>query len=277
MGHHYLPQHYLRGFASCKAIWVHDLRDSRSFKSQIKSVANETEMYPQDLETRLANDIEDPAQGIIDALRSNTPPNNPQREILAHYIIAMWKRVPAARQRVAATIPGVADTLNSEIQLELDRIARQEPEFSELALRRKREVDALISKYKENPPEYFWHQSIDSGATPKMVQALLDMQWTVLVADQSDFLTSDNPVFFFTSEGIGSPYSELSIPFGSRVALWASRGRPQRPPVLKVNRSTVLQINRRSASNAERYLYTLQESPWALRFGTKNHDLQRLW
>jgi hypothetical protein len=46
MGYHYIPQFYLKGFANENVIWVHDRKDRRSFASQPKSVANETDMYP---------------------------------------------------------------------------------------------------------------------------------------------------------------------------------------------------------------------------------------
>lgn len=277
MGHHYLPQHYLRGFAADKAIWAHDLRESRSYRSQVKSVANETAMYTEDLEAHLANAIEGPAQKAIDDIRELKSPAGLEREALAHYIVAMWKRVPAARARVAATIPQVADTIHAEIQQGLDQVAKDEPDLADIAASRKRDVANLIESYKQNPPDYFWHQSVGSAATPRMVQGLLDMQWTVLHSEGEPFISSDNPVFFFESEGIGSPQSELSIPFGSSVALWATRGRPARPSVLHADRSVVLEINRRSACNARRFLYTMRESPWAVSFGRKPHSLRGLW
>lgn len=277
MGHHYLPQHYLRGFATDKTIWAHDLHESRSYKSQVKSVANETAMYTEDLEAHLANSIEGPAQKAIDSIRALRLPAGTEREALAHYIVTMWKRVPAARTRVAATVPQVADTINAEIQQGLDQIAKDEPELADLAASRKQEVANLIAAYKQNPPDYFWHHSVGSHATPRMVQGLLEMQWTVLHSESEHFVSSDNPVFFFESEGIGSPQSELSIPFGSSVALWATRGRPHSPSMLQVDRGVILEINRRSARNAQRFLYTMRESPWAVSFGKKPHSLRRLW
>lgn len=277
MGHHYLPQHYLRGFAAGKTIWAHDLKDSRSYRTQVKSVANETALYTKDLEAHLANSIEGPAQAAIDRLRRREALSGDERETLARYVIAMWKRVPAARKRVAATIPGVADTINADIQQALAKAVEDEPELASLAESRKGEVEAIISAYKEDPPDHFWHHSIGTQATPRMILGLLDMSWTILESKGEPFITSDNPVFFFASEGIGSPYSELSLPLSSSIALWASRGRPPKPSSMPVDRQIVLKINRRSASNTQRFLYTEQEASWALTFGSKPHVLDRLW
>ena len=277
MGHHYLPQHYLRGFASGKAIWAHDLQEKRSFRTRIKSVANETALYTEDLEAHLANFVEGPAQSAIDKLRRLEELSSKDREVLARYIIAMWKRVPAARKRVAATIPGVADKIKAEFQQANAKAVEENPDLANLASSRKGEVEAIISRYKQDPPNHFWHHIVGTEATPRMVLGLLEMSWTVLVSESERFIASDNPVFFFESEGIGSPYSELSAPLSSGIALWAARGRQPKPNFMPVDRNIVMEVNRRSASKAGRYLYTEQEAPWALRFGNKPHVLDRLW
>ena len=146
MGHHYLPQHYLRGFASGKAIWAHDLQEKRSFRTRIKSV---------DLEAHLANFVEGPAQSAIDKLRRLEELSSKDREVLARYIIAMWKRVPAARKRVAATIPGVADKIKAEFQQANAKAVEENPDLANLASSRKGEVEAIISRYKQDPPDHF--------------------------------------------------------------------------------------------------------------------------
>jgi hypothetical protein len=277
MGHHYLPQHYLRGFAMGKAIWAHDLRESKSYRSQVKSVANENSFYTEDLEAHLANAVEGPAQAAIDKIRALLPLDVEDREAISHYVVALWKRVPTARKRVEAAFPYVADTVNAQIQRRLDEVANENPSLTELVVTKKAEVNNVMERYKEDPPDYFWHHSVSIGATPRMVQGLLDMQWVILVSDKEHFITSDNPVFFFESEGIASAQSEISVPLGSNVALWASKGRPYRPGLLLVERGIVLEVNRRSARNAERYLYTQSESPWVLSFARKRHALKRLW
>ncbi|GAA4868999.1 hypothetical protein GCM10023332_21950 [Luteimonas vadosa] len=250
---------------------------TRSYRTQVKSVANETAMYTVDLEAYLANEVESPAQPAIEKLRELTVLSGGEREALARYVIAMWKRVPSGRMRVAATIPEVADSVNAEIQRGLEDAATEDPSLSDIAESRRREVNALIAKYKQDPPDHFWHYTVGTQATPRMVHGLLEMQWAILVSEREHFITSDNPVFFFAAEGIGSPQSELSVPLSSRVALWAARSRAPKPYFLPVERSVVLEINRRTARNTNRFLYTKQESPWALRFGAKKHALSRLW
>ena len=84
MGHHYLPQFYLRGFADGNTVWVHDRLERRSFPSQPKSIANENKLYSDEIEQHLANDVEDPAKPATEALRNSQALDSNQRSALAH-------------------------------------------------------------------------------------------------------------------------------------------------------------------------------------------------
>ncbi|WP_228738894.1 DUF4238 domain-containing protein, partial [Xanthomonas euvesicatoria] len=195
MGHHYLPQHYLLGFADGVRVWGHDVRARRSFRTQVKSLANETVMYTEELEKHLANVVEGPAQDVIDRARKRLKLRDEDREVLAAYIIAMWQRVPAGRKRVAGYIPSLAETINMQVVQQLDAIAASEPDLAESATRRKEEVGRIISAYKEDPPDYFWHHTLKSGATPRTVQGLLSMNWHFLVSPGESFITWGSPPF----------------------------------------------------------------------------------
>ncbi|KEZ96760.1 hypothetical protein A11M_0113715 [Xanthomonas vasicola pv. vasculorum NCPPB 895] len=276
MGHHYLPQHYLLGFADGVKVWGHDVRARRSFRTQVKSLANETGMYTEELEKHLANVVEGPAQDVIDRARKRLKLRDEDREVLAAYIIAMWQRVPAGRKRVAGHIPSLAETIKMQVVQQLDAIAASEPDLSEAATRRKEEVGRIISAYKEDPPDYFWHHTLKSGATPRTVQGLLSMNWHFLVSPGESFITCDNPTFFFESVGIAAHESELSFPLSSEVCFWANRANSGRPQYFTTDRSIVLELNRRSAHNTQRFIYTREEAPWVLSFAAKNHPLHRL-
>ena len=276
MGHHYLPQHYLLGFADGEKIWGHEVAANRSFRTQVKSLANETDMYTEELEKHLANVVEGPAQDVINQARKRVKLKDTDREVLAAYIIAMWKRVPTGRNRVAAHIPQLAETIKMQVSQQLDALAASEPEFAETALKRKTEVNQIISGYKENPPDYFWHHTLKTGATPRTVQSLLSMDWHFLVSPGEHFITCDNPTFFFESVGLSASESELSFPLSSEICFWANRAHSNRPQYFTTDRSIVLEFNRRSARNTRRFMYTREESPWLLNFAKKSHQLHRL-
>ncbi len=276
MGHHYLPQHYLLGFAEGVKLWGHDVAAHRSFRTQVKSLANETDMYTEELENHLANVVEGPAQDVIDRTRKRLKLRDEDREVLANYVIAMWKRVPAGRNRVAGHIPVLAETIKMQVVQQLDALAASDPDLAGTANKRKEEMHRIISTYKENRPDYFWHHTLKSGATPRTVQGLLSMDWHFLVSLGEDFITCDNPTFFFESLGIGASESELSFPLSSEICFWANRANSRRPQYFTTDRSTVLELNRRSAHNTQRFIYTREEATWVLSFAAKSHPLHRL-
>ncbi len=277
MGHHYLPQFYLRGFADGNTVWVHDRLERRSFPSQPKSIANENKLYSDEIEQHLANDVEDPAKPAIEALRNSQALDSNQRSALAHYVVALWKRVPEGRNRVYAGVPGVAESLRQEIHAELDDAATTAPELASLAEYRKAQVSEIIEKFKKKPPPEIWHQNLSRDSSPNAVAALLSMNWCVLLSTQAEFLTSDNPVFFFQHEGIGRPTSELTVPLSSSALLWAHRLPTQGPLYLKARREAIRALNRRVVSRATRYVYSQRSETWMLPFVCKtDHMLTRL-
>jgi hypothetical protein len=57
MGHHSIPQHYLKGFcdpSDASLIWVYEKGSKRIFSSSIKSLANENNRWPENIEKYLA-------------------------------------------------------------------------------------------------------------------------------------------------------------------------------------------------------------------------------
>ena len=103
------------------------------------------------------------------------------------------------------------------------------------------------------------------------MQALLSMHWRFFFAHKGQFLTSDNPVYFHEGIGLVNQDSELSIPFSSAVTLWASRHPGKVGSYHEASPAVVKELNRRTAKNAERYVYSVQNEPWVLPFVLKNN------
>lgn len=276
MGNHYLPQFYLQGFADNNRLWAFDKKNSKYFFTQAKVVANENSMYTDELEQYFANKIEDPAKEAITRIRAGLTLTPQHRDTLAAYIIALWKRVPTGRERMKRNLPEVADFVRARISDRIDSIAREEKNFTEIAKKRRDEVDLVIERYKANPPDHLWHSTFDIETTPRMIRALRSMTWTLLTSREKQFITCDNPVFFFETDGIGQQNSELTIPFGSEVALWAHRKAETRAQYVAATNAMILELNRRTARNARRFLYSKHEEPWLLKFAKKEHVPTRL-
>lgn len=276
MGHHYVPQFYLRGFSVNNVICVHDQLLRRTFVSQPKTIANETNMYSYKLEQHFADNIEGPANLAIKTIRERKPLTEVKRLALANYVIALWKRVPRGRLLVAELMPEAAAEVRSNFHQKLDAAVAANPSLSQLAASRRDVGDQIISDYESDPPPDIWQQSLAEDSN-LVVSSLMSMEWRFLHSDREHFITCDNPVFFFAHEGIGRPTSELTIPFSSTIALWANRHSNSGSPYVRALPAIVKELNRRSARNATRFLYSERNEPWMLPFACKGqYSLNRL-
>lgn len=277
MGHHYVPQYYLRGFGEEGRVWIHDRAQTRSFQSSVKSVANEVGMYSEDVEAHLANNVEAPARAAFEKIRSRQAISEADRFALARYIMVLWKRVPKGRKRALERIPECADEVHEELKAEIEAAVLQDTNLSWRATTLLSQIDLVIEREKVNPSKEIWYRGFEPPEGSDSVSALLSMNWVFLCSDKHQFLTSDNPVFFFEHEGIGRPTSELSFPVSSSVALWATRHQISPGTFLNASRSAVKQINRRTAHNSARFVFSSSDEPWILPFVTKGSwELHRL-
>lgn len=277
MGHHFVPQFYLRGFTEGNTIWVYDRQASCSFNSQPKTVANENKMYTEEIEGWLANEIEGPAQPAIQKVRERRALSDEDRLALARYIFVLWKRVPEGRARFAAHLPEVAESVKNELHESLSAAAATNPDLAHLAETRKEEVSSIIERYQREKPAAIWQSSLMKESSAKVVDSTLSMNWCFLCSDRLQFLTCDNPVFFFSHEGINQPTSELTVPLSSSVALWATRRPIHGSTYVSALPVAVREINRRTATNATRFVYSMRTEPWILPFVCKgDYVLNRL-
>lgn len=270
MGHHFLPQFYLRGFAIADSLWVHDRERATSFRSQPKAVANENQMYTEELEQVFANLVEQPAKSAIEKIRALQPLEASERFALARYVVALWKRVPKARSRVALNLPSAAAEVQAELEEQLRQAAQADPAFAPRAAVLSVQVREFLAGYLPGAAIDLWHKILSPDQNQAVVESLLSMEWRFLVTPTANhFLTSDNPVFFFEHEGIGNPASELTLPFAANVALWANRRMTGGPAYQTTRRAAVMEINRRTAYNATRFAYSARAEPWILPFVLK--------
>lgn len=276
MGDHYLPQHYLNGFAVDGRFWVHDLEQQRTRRGQPKSEANVNGLWPDELERHLAEKIEGPAQDTIDRIRQFQPIAALERETLATYLLTMWKRVPAGRDRTASHIPGLAAEHKQGYFSQIEEMVAVGTLSAKGAVEGKRRVADILDGLVDEPPDHYWHRMIRDGATPRMMVALRSMDWTFLVSTCDPYLTCDDPLFFFRSTGIGRVNSELSIPLSSSIILLAHRQGAHSRQFRDARASTVVQLNRRTAYNARRFMYSEQPVPWALKLGIRKPRPQRI-
>lgn len=278
MGDHYVPRFYLKGFTSGEYLWIYDKMKDAPFKSTPKSVANENDMYGAELEQQLANQVEAPAISAIENIRAGAPLNTTDREALAKYIINLWKRVPRARDRAAARLPEVAESVRKELHEAFDQISLAEPKEASRISTKRADVNNIIDRYIQSPPPDIWQASLTKYGTGLPESTLLEMSWNFLRSNSSEFLTCDNPVFFFEGEGMAHSLAELTLPISSNVCLWAHKLGSRQPYFYEARPNAVRAINRRTAYNASRFIFSSRKEAWILPFAQKgtSHKLSRL-
>jgi hypothetical protein len=257
MGKHYVPQYLLRGFTHDGKLAVYDKVRAKWFLSQPKSVANEADLWPDDIETFITETVEDPARDAIERLRQKLQLTTQERLALARYIAFLWKRVPAGRERFLNHTPNVAEEIRRDLN---SRLASEEQRLK---------ANIYIDKIIQDRPAALWHSSMRTEFKRDVVGAIASMQWTVLHTNDPSYLASDNPVFFFASDGLGRPTSELTIPFSSRATLVGRNSAGNIPLHDNAHPYQIREINRRTVFNATRFIFAEATQPWMASFVTK--------
>ena len=105
--------------------------------------------------------------------------------------------------------------------------------------------------------------------TPQSPRLLSQMTWRFFTCEKPNaFLTNDNPVFIFKHIGIGNKYSELTFPISSYITLWAT-WRYIDEGYFPANNHVIKEINRRTASEATRFIYFSKNRDWVVTLANK--------
>lgn len=268
---HYTPQKYLLRFADSEGrVWLHDNKNkSCSRLAGVRVIGNELGLYSDEVEDNLNVQVEVPSHVVFDKVMAGMPLLADDRAALAKYIIVMWKRVPAAKVRSLRPMPAIADEVRSELMTEIDEMVAADARFESRAVGLRSEVTAIIETVKAAPPANLWYDSFSLDEITVSQQALLSMNWVFLRSDSHQFLTSDNPVFFFPEEGLGRSQSELTFPMSSSVALWATRLPRTQGRTVLASASTVKQVNARTAAHSKRFVFSKTNETWIKPFTVK--------
>src|SRR5665213_113840 len=125
MGHHSVPQAYLRAFESSPesgAIWMYDKRTKSAKHVPIKVVAQSPDYYEQHVERELS-EVEGPAHAALARVIRDREISSAERDILAYYVAVMMYRVPRQRRKREEMIPGVLEDTIRSVLADIDRWA----------------------------------------------------------------------------------------------------------------------------------------------------------
>src|ERR1700674_5383412 len=108
MGHHYVPQQYLKGFTTPDnpaMIWMYDKTSGQSKRVPIKAVAQAANYFDPQTETALAQSVEGPAQTVLAKLARGESISTDERVQVSLYIATMVMRVPRRRRPARELVP----------------------------------------------------------------------------------------------------------------------------------------------------------------------------
>jgi hypothetical protein len=281
MGHHFVPQRYLRNFedvAHPGYIWVHDRHGATPQLAKIDKVAQSRNFYSQTTEVILAESVERPANPIIAKLTSSQSITLSERFQLAYYIAVMLKRIPAHRRHVQAMVPeALADVVNS-VRKQLEEFATDAQADPDILKRRGVELDKIEQKFQTHLPQEVLDQIREPWPSTQMVEFLFRMTWHVLTSvGPTFFVTSDNPAFYFTGFGLARKESELCFPLSTHCALHGSwQATTSGLEFMNCRPAMAKEINRRIVSAAERLVFYHQSADWILRLFQKQLTLNKI-
>lgn len=276
MGHHYIPQKYLRGFTgpSCPdALWQYDKKMHQYSKEpvSISKIAQRRSFYDSQTERSLHDHVERPGNSVLDKLRSgNLSLRDQERRHLSVYIATMLKRVPYHRAKAEALAPGVLKNVASELREQIGAYAGAGELSAETAAKRLAEVDAAEAKYSTEMPDNVRDQIISPWPTMEMIDLVYRMSWRFIVADSYQFfVVTDNPAFLFECYGLSTKNSELTFPVSSSLALFGSWTPIVKSKRIRSRTQFVKEANRRLISAAFRFVYSRDKTDWIRKVASK--------
>ena len=287
MGDHYIPQYYLSGFCEPSTPTVisrYEIGSRTVVTTAVKNVAQETGFYSPEVEQYLAEKVEGPANNVLKKIRNLEPISSEDKLVLSAYMVIMRMRVPQGKERLQRIAPEVAKSLHSELDegkldSELGQLIKDEPSEANRLEEMREKVRRFLEPYEQGAkevPKVVWLSLMSPTTFPKAITVLNAMTWQFLISgSESAFLTSDNPVFFFESIGIGRPQSELSFPISRNISLWATWHRNAAEGFVSTSEKVVHQINRRTLNAATDYVFFSHKANWVSNFinNRKRHEL----
>lgn len=285
MGHHFVPQRYLKGFQTPdnpRFIWMFDKTAHTSKRLPIKQVAQAPGFYEDDIESSLNVDVEIPGSDVIDKIIAgkviDDDVNDQDRNHLTYYIATMIRRVPHARASAQKFVPQTITEVAARLKQQL-RDAAAAGLIDEAALgARLAEADAWARKAHEEPPVEVRKTIETPWPFKRWLLAIHNMHWRVLRAEgPSYFLTNDNPAYFFEAFGLGHEECELILPLSTHLLLHCSWQPVRNSAVQTVPQRLVKELNRRLASGADRFVFYHEHADWVLKAAmNKPEQLSRI-
>jgi hypothetical protein len=276
MGHHYVPQKYLQGFAHPArpgVLWQFD-KQSQNFSREpvaIKSIAQERSFYDPETEKQLNDLVEGPANAVLDKLRlGDLTIGDEERAHLSVYIATMVNRIPRHRAKGREMAPGVLAKVSAELREQIKSLEAAGRISADLAERHRAAADEAEAELAIDIPPSVERKIRSPWPSDQMIATVSGMHWRFVRSGvDQHFLTSDNPAFFFECYGLGTERSELTFPISRDLALFGSWTPLSGNRKIAREAQFVKESNRRLVIAATRFVYSGTKAEWVGRVATK--------
>jgi hypothetical protein len=271
MGYHYVPQRHLRRFEideKPKIIWMYDKRSGQFKEVSIKNTAQEKDYYAQDTEQALGDCIEVPGNNAIDKLLGREDLDHAERSQLAIHMMIMANRGPRKRRQIQELTRATFAEVQAESRAEIEKLIQENGADVELALALLKEQEAAEMRYAQSLPERLQALIRVPFWTTRTVECILNMTWHIVPAPSSMFyVTCDTPAHIFDEKGgvgVGTIHSEFTFALSKDIALIGEHhsGRPCTTVFEKPQARLTKEINRRTLSHADRFVYSHCNADW---------------
>jgi hypothetical protein len=248
------------------------------FETQIKNIANEKGLYSDELEAILANDIEKSANPVLQKLREFQSITQEEKIQFSRYVYSMWLRVPKHLNWTIEKSPMIIGKTFSGFEAQLKELAILHPDKESIIAQRIEQLHNIQENETNEIARKMWLKNIPVGIDRPPVKTLADMDWCFLEStNESFFITSDNPLFFFEDIGIGNKTSEVTFPISKNLVLWAKWNMNIQPGFHIARTQFVKEVNRRTIKNSLKYVFSPNEAEWiSTLMNKKNIRLNRV-
>lgn len=224
--------------------------------------------YAPGTEQALGDGIEVPGNNAIDKLLRREDLDPAERSQLAYHMMIMANRGPRKRKEMHDLSRDKWTEVQAEWREEIERRIHENGADVDLALAQLKEQEAAEEKYSQSLPESLQELIRVPFWTAKSVTCILNMTWHVVPAPTSMFyVTCDTPAHIPDEKGgagVGTINSEFTFALSKNVALIGEHrsGRPCTTVFEKPQAPLTKEINRRTMSHADRFVYSHHNADW---------------
>jgi len=265
MGKHIIPQYYLRGFSSDRSeqlIIVSEKSIVGVKELPIKVVAQSKNYYSDEIEKFLSDEIESKANPILKNLRDGIDYCMDDKESLAKYLCIMAQRVEKHKERIDRLKPEVVESFYERHINAIQNLIEEHPEKRDLLKSRLNELIQMKNEYEQGVPLEVDIKSKEPMLRDAIVDHFISMKWRIILSYEQEYITSDNPLFFFEGIGVANDISEVTIPLSKNIGLLMTNESSRDEIVRSISPRVVREFNRRTVYFSSRFVYSSKKFSW---------------